>query len=700
MRFREWGRGSVVGRAVVALVAVIVPSVVLLGATAVPAAAAGGLRESATTTFAVDPAAGAVHVTVDVTATNTTPDTRNGNIINQAYFRGVIVPALAEATNFNATSDGGAALSVTSLPSSAPIAQDLEVHFSSNLFFNQTQGVHLHYDLPSGAPRSKSLTRVTTAFSTFVGWATGDPGAANVAIVVPRAFTVVLVGSATTRTTTGSTVTYSANAIADPYSWLVSVSARDDARLVSRTVTADGNRIKVRAFPDDPAWSAFVDGRVAKGVPQLEKLIGLPWPAADRLVITETVTPYLYGYAGWFIRHDNVIEIGDALDPQVILHEMSHLWFNDLLFSDRWISEGLAQEYASRTVAQLGGKLVAPKAVNAHDAGAIRLEAWSSVNLQDQISQAREAFGYNASWFVIHRVTNEVGLAAMRRVFLAASQRALPYIGTENPHSSVDLTWRAFLDYVDEIGRSKSADTLFATYVAPAGDGDLTRRRESRASYARLVAASNGWQAPLVLREAMSSWDFSTADSLLPAARALTATHDAIERSVKPLGLHSPARLKADYEYRVTDLGAVQREATADAAAARELVTASASVHGHHGLFASIGLIGAHDGSDLARARRSFTAGNAAQPRAASLSAEHAVADASGAGMLRSGIALGLVLLVALTSWALRVRSRRRSEAARTVEPDGPGTDSPGTHAIPFVGAVPGNDDVDPGGAG
>lgn len=652
-----------------AAVTLIVPMLVFLGATARSASAEGGLRESATTTYVVDPSGAAVHVTVDLTTTNTTPDQHRGNVIEQAYFRGVLVVALAEATNFTAVSAGGAALSVTSQPASSPFVQAVEVQFSSNLFYNQTQTVHLHYDLPGGAPRSKSLTRVTSAFSSFDAWPVGDPGAANISIVVPRSFKVDMVGDDMSVEATGASVTYSANAIAEPRTWFVSVSARDDAKLVSKSIEADGNRIRIRAFPNDPAWSAFVDGRVAKGVPKLEALIGLPWPSADRLVITETVTPYLYGYAGWYTRHDNSIEIGDALDPQVILHEMSHMWFNDTLFGDRWIDEGFAQEYAARAVALMGGKLATPKAVDERAPGSVRLTDWSSVDLQNQISQAREAFGYNAAWFVIHRVTGEIGVARMRRVIAAAASHALPYQGTNNPRGAEDRSWHAFLDYLDEVGGSKQADHLFAAYVATSGDGDLAARTEARTAYTRLVGAGNGWKAPLGLRIAMSNWDFTTADLLLPLADAVTQSHDAIDHAVHPLGLRSPAKLQADYEYRNDDLDAVGREATSDLAAAKELVSASAAVHGHHGLFATIGLIGASGGSDLSGARRSFTAGNGGQSRREARAAEQVVADASGAGELRSGVALGVLVLVGLLVWRLRVRSRGRASA----DPD-PGT--------------------------
>ncbi|MCP3910813.1 MAG: hypothetical protein GY745_18820 [Actinomycetia bacterium] len=36
----------------------------------------------------------------------------------------------------------------------------------------------------------------------------------------------------------------------------------------------------------------------------------------------------------------------DEVDEQLTLHELSHVWFNDSLFDQRWITEGLADEVA------------------------------------------------------------------------------------------------------------------------------------------------------------------------------------------------------------------------------------------------------------------------------------------------------------------------------------------------------------------
>lgn len=670
-------------RAVGAAVVLLVPSVVLLGAAARPAGASGGMREAATTTYVVDPAGRAVHVTVDLTATNTTPDQRRGGIIEQAYFTGFVLGVLAEATNFTAVSGGGAMLSVTSRPAPVSFAQVIDVRFPSSLFYNETEVVHLGYDLPGGLPRSKSLTRVTSAFASFEAWAQGDPGASSVTIVVPRSFTVDLVGDDTTEHKTATTVSYTATSITNVDTWLVSVSARDDSKLATKKLDVVGNEIRIRAFPNDPTWGTFVQGRVSKGLPLLLNLIGLPWTAGDRLRITETVTPYLYGYAGWYTRTDDTIEIGDDLDPQVILHEMSHIWFNDLLFTDRWIDEGLAQEYASRAVAASGGALEGPKAVSGHDRGAVALDAWSALDLRSETNEARETYGYNASWLVIRKLTKEIGLTRMRRVIITASKQTVPYLGAKNPQAAGGAgSWKRFLDYLDETGGSKTADKLFETYVVSSGDRDLFALRErARDEYTALLAAGHGWKVPIEIRLAMTDWAFGNARDLMATAKASTRAHDEIERTVRPLGLHTPAPLKNDYESRETDLGAVRKEANADLAAAKELVKASDAVHGQHSFFAKIGLIGASDHDHLAKARRSFVAGNATDARASALAAQQVVADAPRAGKIRGAGAAGLIVIFVLVVWGLRAWFRRRAKraAARnaTTGPDeGPDPDA------------------------
>ena len=90
--------------------------------------------------------------------------------------------------------------------------------------------------------------------------------------------------------------------------------------------------------------------RLERGLPELDGLIGLPWPVTSSLLVTEVHTPLLEGYAGIYHPDSAGIEISEDLDDLTILHEASHAWFNGELFDGRWINEGLADTYATKAL--------------------------------------------------------------------------------------------------------------------------------------------------------------------------------------------------------------------------------------------------------------------------------------------------------------------------------------------------------------
>ena len=89
-------------------------------------------------------------------------------------------------------------------------------------------------------------------------------------------------------------------------------------------------------------------------MPDLETAIGLPWPVDRELGISEVSSTQIEGYAGLYDSATDEIQISEDLDEQIIVHETAHAWFNGGLFAQRWISEGLADEYASRVIAAEG----------------------------------------------------------------------------------------------------------------------------------------------------------------------------------------------------------------------------------------------------------------------------------------------------------------------------------------------------------
>jgi hypothetical protein len=403
------GRKAISALGVVGLLA----SAFVLGDTH-PANAEGGLRYEAHSTYTLDPAARVVHVLVDMTLTNEKSNSTSGDVITSYYWSDITVPMLSSATNLAATRDGQSQGIRREMSDSGRFAFAI-VDLSANIYYRDVARVQVTYDLPSEAPRSGATTRVNSAFATFWAFPVADPNLTSVRIVIPKSFDVEYIGPDMEQSTQGNEWLYESGAIADPLEWGVIVSARDDRELAVTHADTDDHKVEIRGWPDDKKWAKFVKRHITDGLPELEALIDLPWSNNGKLKITETVSPYLYGYAGWYSSVDNTIEIGDDLDGEVVLHEVSHIWFNDELFGDRWINEGFAQTYSNLVLAEIGGKARSPSSAESSSEGAQPLNEWGDPSFRDdEQSRVEEEFGYNASWFVIDALTDEIGTRKMR----------------------------------------------------------------------------------------------------------------------------------------------------------------------------------------------------------------------------------------------------------------------------------------------
>ena len=165
-----------------AILAAVVAAVALAGTVgAAPTRAAEEqLREAVSTTYRVDPAKAVVHVTLDITATNLKPDTAQRRL----YYDTLWFDLQQGARAASATS-GSRTLGLTS------VARDdfTEVTIGiPNLYHDQTRKIRLTFDLPGAQPRSANPIRVGRAHAEFSAWAWGDPGRADVRIVLPASF--------------------------------------------------------------------------------------------------------------------------------------------------------------------------------------------------------------------------------------------------------------------------------------------------------------------------------------------------------------------------------------------------------------------------------------------------------------------------------------------------------------------------------
>jgi hypothetical protein len=670
-------------RVVGAFAAVVVASALIPTASAAAApgrvAVDDGLTVTTTATFRYDPTIPAVIVDTDLSFVNESPPVTRGNVVTSRYWNGYPVLAVKEATGFHADT-GGRPLTVRTEPAGSDELVFAEVSFGRNLFYRDTFSMHVTYTIPATAPRSGGTTRVNAAYATFAAYAAGgDPGRSSVQVVVPASYEVQLDGDHLNRGRLGTEVVYTADHIASPDTFFAGISVRDDDRLVTKQVDLDPERINVRAWPGDPQWADFVSTQVSKGVPVLERLVGLDWPSEDDdLGVVETVTPYLYGYAGWYLSAGDVIEIGDELDPHVILHELSHVWFNSDMFTTRWIVEGMAEEYSTLAGRELGGKPPAAQLPTADAPGHQPLNSWSNPDLQSDTSDEAEHFGYAAAYAVIHQIRELIGADAMQHVITAAQRRWTAYPGDGRPEKqSRPADWERFLDLVEEHGHTKEIEALFTRAVVdPADQRALDARAAARVGYDTVREEGRDWEPPLLLRRAMGNWDFADAQRMITTSRRILARRAVLAHRLRALRLHEPRRLGAGYESADRDLKGARAEVDEAIAVAGTIAHAQQAVDGSSGPLAAIGAFVSSADDDLADARAAFERGDLTTARTSAVDAADAADAETSRGLLLVG---ALVLLLALVAGGvgiagvLHVRRARRPQPA---DSGGPGTTS------------------------
>jgi hypothetical protein len=617
--------------------------------------------------FRLDTAADVVRVTIDVAVTNEIP--ASGTSIY--YFSSIGLSVPIEAVNLRAVRSDGQTLGVGLEPSPSRWWHRAEVDLAPDLLSGQTQRLQLSYVIPSLPPRTGGLSRVNDAFATFAVFGQGDPGLAGVEVVVPAGLEVEVVGDEMQRSERGSEVAFVAPAIGDPAAWDAWLIAHDESRLVGTRVVAGGHPIELRSWPGDRQWADYVNQWLQQGVPALLELIEQPWPEAESdLRITESVTPFAHGYAGWYQPSANAIEVSDELAADVILHELTHLWFNEELFSVRWINEGLAEEYASRVLAEFGSPGVAPAPIQAGDPGAQPLNAWSQPQLLDETSESRETYGYNTSWTVMRGLIDEIGTDAMAEVIDAAADGEIPYQGDPTPEQVGGVgDWRRLLDLAEEIGGSQQAVDLFTRLVVTPGEQpEMTARASARGVYQTLEAAGGDWTPPLGVREAMSTWRFDEATGRMETATEVLLVRDRIASTVSDV----PVALENAYESGTRDLAEVAELADDLLGAAQDLSEATAAAEADRNPLETVGLLFSDVDADLAAAGEAFAGGDAAAAVERADQVEDALAGAGRAGGQRLGIGAGVL---AFGGAAVAIRRRRRRRRPPPAE-SGPAADA------------------------
>ena len=304
------------------------------------------LEFTGTFTYTVDPAQGVIHADAVL-------DVKDLNKGRPGYcWDGFYIPVPASATNIvNLASLGynNSGQLVGERPGKAEIEaidgstsyMRLLVSLKICIYNGRKVHNHLTFDILGGAPRSTDPARVNASYVGFDALAMGRPSGVTTKVVLPSTFEMDHVDDHWTSATANGATTYSLSPEAQDDYPDTYLGARNDSALEDISVdTGTGQSFNIMHWPNDVEWGQFVADQVERGVPALSEAVGVDWPIDGETQVREAYSNYFDGYAGWFDPDSNEMEIGDDLDQEVVLHELSHAWFNDNWFSDRWLSEG------------------------------------------------------------------------------------------------------------------------------------------------------------------------------------------------------------------------------------------------------------------------------------------------------------------------------------------------------------------------
>jgi hypothetical protein len=518
--------------------------------------AGNGLEEQSINSFEFDPGRGVVRVAIDITLRNVTTDRVGADGVSRTFFTGYGVAVPAGAENIVATRNGnvlsGSLISDPEFPAFSTYRFDL----GTELFSGQSTTLRVTFDHLGAEPRSPVPWRVNEAYAGFAAFGLGDPGLITLRIAQPFGYEfdefTDLSGFSAGPPDQFGTVVHTRSGLTEDVT--ITVGLANDDRLVSRPLAVDGVDIQLRSWPDDPVWADFAAARVESGIPALEALIGRPWPVDGSFDVRQSVEPNLAGYAGWFDLQSSEIAVGEELDADTIYHELSHAWFNGNVSTERWLLEGLAQVYAAELIRRDGETPRTPAAPSPGDPSALPLTDWGGIGSPREVEQ----FGYNASFWLLDQLVDEIGFDRIGAVVEALRLRESPYGGGTAVQIPAQQ-WQRVYDMFVEVGDASAAGELFRAHVVAADDAALIEQRDrAAAEVGNLAERSAPWTLPVGVRNSLELWEIDTANAGVQAANAVLERRATLESLEASVGVDEPDRAADPYAAApLRDTGAV-----------------------------------------------------------------------------------------------------------------------------------------------
>lgn len=624
-----------------------------------PAANAAEYEMRTAVGYTVDPDAGEIAVSVDVTFTNTLPDPP-GQI---SAFTNVDLAIQDGASQLSAADDAGP-LQVNLTERDG--AQVASVRTRSRVRYNTSVSFTLSYRLGDGAAQD---LHVRAGVVKFAAWGFGT--SSQVSVQLPAGYEARADGDPMLADVDGAGLRLDSGPIPEPDRWLALITAVRPSEYVTNSASvalASGTvDLQVRSWSHDAAWGDETLSLLARALPMLEEAIGLPYPRVGPLVVSEAAG----GEASSGVPPSATAEIQVAFDGSAfaLLHQAAHIWISEQLATDRWIREGLASHYAARVAARLDIEPPYDPITRASDLAA---DARPLLDWGVGAGASADAYGYAASWALVDRIAGAVGEAGLSKALarIVAGVSAYDPIapdptGTDGrPFAAVDT--RRLLDQLAAVSSADvSAPFREAAFDADAAPG-LAQREAARGAYERLLTSAGDWGAPDLVRAVMAEWQFDEARAWISEASAWLVKRDALIARAAAAGLVSPDRLRDRYVVAGGGPDA-SAELRAEEALVDAFVAMQERAQARRGPLDAIGLFLADDPRRvLAEAAESFGQGDLRAAADALDRLEQELNRASADGAVRLA---GAVVVLALLGLGVGGILRRRSGSHYTAAP-------------------------------
>ncbi|MEO8511409.1 MAG: hypothetical protein ABI534_09215 [Chloroflexota bacterium] len=671
-------RAFALPRALAPLIVALAMTALAVAAVQPARAAEDGLALVTQATYVAAPAEGRIHVSIDAVATALTPDTAT----QRTYYSGMTLVIQPGAVNAAAATAIG-----NPLPVSIDEANDdltaIAIAFDRQVFYQQRYPFTVSFDLPDPGGQPNRDIRIGSSLVAFPVWAFGSPETpgSHVEVYVPNGYTPTIeVGDlAPTDDGIGGATVLRSGQIGDALSWFAYVTAEAPGAFSEQQLDlAIGDKpaqVVIRGWEDDPDWTANMTTWMRAGIPELSRLIGLPWPIRTDLEVEEAATSRLGGYAGVYDDLQERINIRYDADAFVALHEAAHAWFNGRLIEDRWVGEAFASLYAVEAGTAAGLDAEPYRLSDDLEAYRIPLNAWGEIGAEDD---GTEDFAYAATYEVARLIADRAtieGLQGMWQAIDAHRSAYQPRDPDAQPEGSGAVTqegWQRLLDFVEEQS-GEPFDDIWRDWVVTDVEAPLLdERRAARERYAATLDEAGEWELPRGVRHVMAAWEFEQATDLLVQARDVLRERDRIVTAAAGLDLEPPRRLESLFETAST-FDPARAEAAAELLTLDGLSRATERLAEAPTLLETVGLWGSDAPARLAAARAAFEAGDGANADHEAKSAIELrdAARESGRDRLVLGGAGALALdgLALVAVGALRQRRRRRPAAPISATP-------------------------------